>query len=125
MCAGGLSVTNKANASQVVSAAIEIKNFIQHQIEQRASDGKEPFEVRIGIHTGIVVAGIVGVKKFAYDIWGDTVNIASRMESSGEVGKINISGTTYELVKDAYKCSYRGKIEAKNKGEIDMYYVEA
>ena len=75
-------------------------------------------------HTGPVVAGIVGVKKFAYDIWGDTVNIASRMESSGEAGKVNISGSTYELVKDKFNCTYRGKIEAKNKGEIDMYFVE-
>ena len=81
--------------------------------------------MRIGIHTGPVVAGIVGIKKFAYDIWGDTVNIAARMESSGEAGKINISGATYELVKDKFKCSYRGKVQAKNKGEIDMYFVES
>jgi class 3 adenylate cyclase len=71
-----------------------------------------------------VVAGIVGVRKFAYDIWGDTVNTASRMESNGGVGKINISGTTYKLVKDHFNCSYRGKVKAKNKGEIDMYFVE-
>ena len=71
-----------------------------------------------------MVAGIVGTKKFAYDIWGDTVNIASRMESSGEAGKINISGATYELLKDKFSCTYRGKIQAKNKGEIDMYFVE-
>ena len=71
-----------------------------------------------------MVAGIVGVKKFAYDIWGDTVNIASRMEASGEPGKINISGSTHELVKDKFHCTYRGKIQAKNKGEIDMFFVE-
>ena len=81
------------------------------------------FEIRIGVHTGPVVAGIVGVKKFAYDIWGDTVNTASRMESSGEVGKVNISGTTYELVKDKFNCIHRGKVQAKGKGEIDMYFV--
>jgi class 3 adenylate cyclase len=80
--------------------------------------------VRIGVHTGPVVAGIVGVKKFAYDIWGDTVNTAARMESSGEAGKVNISGTTYELVKNTFACTQRGKISAKGKGEIDMYFVE-
>jgi len=82
------------------------------------------WKLRIGIHTGPIVAGIVGIKKFAYDIWGDTVNTASRMESSGEAGKVNISGTTYELVKDELKCTYRGKVQAKNKGEIEMYFVE-
>ena len=79
--------------------------------------------MRVGIHTGPVVAGIVGDKKFQYDIWGDTVNIASRMESSGEAGKINISETTYELVKDKFKCEYRGEIAAKNKGMLKMYFV--
>lgn len=124
MCAGGLPVTNTTNAIDVVSASIEIQQFMQKHLQQRKSEGKEVFEIRIGIHTGPVVAGIVGVKKFAYDIWGDTVNIASRMESSGEAGKINISGSTYELVKNKFKCDHRGKIQAKNKGEIDMYYVD-
>lgn len=123
MCAGGLPVANKTNAIDVVNAAIEIQEFMQQHIQQRVGEGKEPFEIRIGVHTGPVVAGIVGVKKFAYDIWGDTVNIASRMESSGETGKVNISNSTYELVKDTFACTYRGKIQAKNKGEIDMYFV--
>jgi class 3 adenylate cyclase len=124
MCAGGLPVINTTNAKDVVKAALEIQQFMREHLLQRQRDGKEVFEMRVGIHTGQVVAGIVGVKKFAYDIWGDTVNIASRMESSGEAGKVNISGTTFNLVKDAFHCVHRGKIEAKNKGVIDMYYVE-
>ena len=81
--------------------------------------------MRAGIHTGPVVAGIVGVKKFQFDIWGDTVNTASRMESSSEPGQVNISKDTHELIKDHFECKFRGKIEAKNKGEIEMYYVES
>lgn len=80
--------------------------------------------MRLGVHTGPVVAGIVGVKKYAYDIWGDTVNIAARMEQNSEAGKINISDSTYKLVKEKFNCVYRGKIEAKNKGEVEMYFVE-
>ena len=81
------------------------------------------WDIRIGIHTGTVVAGVVGQKKLSYDIWGDTVNTASRMESSGEAGKINISGTTYEFVKDFFTCEYRGKMPVKYKGELEMYFV--
>ena len=125
MCAGGLPVANKTNAIDIVKAAIEIRNFMLIEKQKRNSEGREVFEIRIGINTGPVVAGIVGVKKFAYDIWGDTVNIASRMELSGEVGKVNISGTTFELVKNNFHCTYRGKVEAKNKGIIDMYFVES
>jgi Adenylate cyclase, family 3 (some proteins contain HAMP domain) len=124
MCAGGLPVANNTNAFDIVRAALEIQQFMLGQMQQSKKDGKEMFEVRIGVHTGPVVAGIVGLKKFAYDIWGDTVNIASRMESSGEAGKVNISGATYEMVKDKFNCTHRGKIEAKHKGEIDMYFVE-
>lgn len=118
MCAAGLPVPNITNAEDCVRAALEIRDFMVNEVRN------PKFEIRIGIHTGPVVAGIVGIKKFAYDIWGDTVNIASRMESSGEAGKVNVSGATYELVKEKFKCTPRGKIHAKNKGEIDMYFVE-
>jgi class 3 adenylate cyclase len=124
MCAGGLPVSNETHAVDVVNAAIEIRQFMQEHLEKKKLASQEVFEIRIGIHTGPVVAGIVGIRKFAYDIWGDTVNVASRLESSGEAGKINISGSTYEYVKDQFACTHRGKIEAKNKGQIDMYFVE-
>jgi class 3 adenylate cyclase len=125
MAAGGLPVSNQTHAEDVVNAALEIQKFMKEHRHKKEAEGKLFFEIRIGVHTGPVVAGIVGVKKFAYDIWGDTVNIASRMESSGEAGKVNISGSTYEVVKENFNCIHRGKIQAKNKGEIDMYFVEA
>jgi class 3 adenylate cyclase len=108
----------------MINAAIEIRNFMLERKKEKELKGELPFEMRIGIHTGPVVAGIVGVKKYAYDIWGDTVNLAARMEQNSEAGKINISGSTYELVKDKFNCVHRGKVEAKNKGEIDMFFVE-
>jgi class 3 adenylate cyclase len=108
----------------MVSVAIEVRNFMLERKKEKESKGEIPFEIRIGIHTGPVVAGIVGVKKYAYDIWGDTVNVAARLEQNSEAGKINISGSTYELVKDKFSCVHRGKIKAKNKGEIDMFFVE-
>lgn len=116
MAVCGLPVEIANHAERVINAAFEIRDFIAH------SESK--FKIRIGIHSGPVVAGIVGVKKYAYDIWGDTVNTANRIESNGESGKVNISESTYNLVKDNFKCNYRGKIQAKNKGELDMYFVE-
>lgn len=124
MCAGGLPVPNNTHPLDVVAAGLEMIAFIEKNKADRIQKGKQYFELRVGANTGPVVAGIVGIKKFAYDIWGDTVNTASRMESSGEIGKLNISGDTYELVKDKFKCIYRGKVEAKNKGLIDMYFVQ-
>lgn len=125
MCAGGIPTENQSNPIEVVLAAIEIQNFMS-QLRHIKTSLNEPFwELRLGIHTGPLIAGVVGKMKFAYDIWGDTVNTASRMESSGSVGKVNISFATYDLVKDYFSCSYRGRVAAKNKGEIEMYYVDA
>ncbi|HFA49641.1 MAG TPA: hypothetical protein ENJ95_11575 [Bacteroidetes bacterium] len=125
MCSGGLKDDDKRDAAvRVVKAALKIQGFLSRLAEERRQQGGSCFEARIGIGSGPVVAGIVGSKKFAYDIWGDTVNIADRLQSNGEVGKVNISKSTYQLVKDHFKFTYRGKIAAKHLEEVDMYFVE-
>ena len=123
LCVSGLPDTKAHSAVNVVDAAIEIIEAIK-SFRQNANDNSY-FDIRIGIHTGPLVAGVVGDKKFAFDIWGDTVNTASRMEQNSEPNKINISQSTYELVKEKYNCSFRGKRAAKNKGMIEMYFVES
>jgi class 3 adenylate cyclase len=124
MCAGGIPVPNTTNPFDIVRAGLEIRDYMARLKEEKETRSEDFWELRIGIHTGDVIAGVVGKNKFAYDIWGDAVNTASRMESSGVPGKVNVSGATYELIKDKFRCTYRGKVKAKNKGEIDMYIVE-
>jgi len=126
MAAGGLPISSDESARETVLAALAMVDFIARRKAEREAAGQIPFEMRLGIHTGPVVAGIVGVKKFQYDIWGDTVNIASRMENSGEIGKVNISQSTYELIIDdaAFTFESRGKIEVKGKGELEMWFVK-
>ncbi len=125
MCACGLPLADNENAIKSVNAALDMQQFIKGFGAANKIQNLPVFEIRIGIHTGPLVAGVVGLKKFAYDIWGDAVNLASRMEQQSEPGKVNISGETYSLVKNAFNCTYRGKIEAKSKGEVDMYFVDS
>ncbi len=125
MAAGGLPIPSQASVKHTVLAALAMQNFITERKRKLDAAGKPGFEMRVGIHTGLVVAGIVGVKKFQYDIWGDTVNIASRMESASTIGKVNISQATYELLREnpQFQFDKRGKVTVKGKGEIEMYFV--
>jgi class 3 adenylate cyclase len=122
MCASGLS-ERKGLPNNLIQAALDMQSYLNEYKELRIKQGKPFFEARIGLHTGPVVAGVVGDIKFAYDIWGDTVNLASRIESNSEAGQVNVSQDTYNLIRYRYDCDYRGKMPAKNKGEVDMYFV--
>jgi adenylate cyclase len=124
MSAGGLEDPTSDHASRMLKAAFDILEFVNASKTKNDNDNTR-FDIRIGINTGPVVAGVVGTKKFSYDIWGDSVNIASRMESNSEPGKINISHSTYNYIKDDYDCEFRGKLKVKNRGEMRMYWVHA
>ena len=124
MCAGGLPKKNDKNARDAVAAALEMQTFINQRYAEKTAINQPYWQMRVGIHTGNVVAGVVGSKKFAYDIWGDTVNLASRMESNGEPGKVNISDVTFKAVKNNFGCQFRGEIDVKNRGKVGMYFLE-
>lgn len=120
MAAAGVPTPCADHAQRCVQAGLRMVSYIA----QRNQTASFKWSLRVGIHTGPVVAGVVGTRKYAFDIWGDTVNIASRMESSGEIGRVNVSAYTYDLIREYYDCDYRGKVEAKGKGAVDMYFVK-
>ncbi len=123
MFAGGVPIETNTNALDSALASLKIRNYVAARNKEKVANKKQ-WEIRIGMNSGPIMAGIVGTRKFVYDIWGDTVNVASRMESSGTPGEINISESTYNLLKDFFQTEYRGKLNAKNKGELNMYYLK-
>lgn len=124
LCVSGIPEQNNNHVSNMINAAFEIQQFVNQTIVDQKKVGGNYLDMRIGIHAGPLVAGVVGDRKFAYDVWGDTVNIAARMEQSGEINGINVSETVYKLVKEDYRFDYRGEVEAKNKGKMKMYFVK-
>lgn len=125
MCAGGIPAANETHATDCLLAALEIRSMMRQMKEIKSAQGLPYWEIRIGVHTGPLVAGVIGETKFAYDVWGDTVNTASRMESAGLPGEVNISATTYERVKYLFDCQFRGRVAAKNKAAMEMYLVQS
>lgn len=123
MCVAGLNQSVENPSKNAIDAALQFLEFAKQIQDDMMEQFNQAFQFRIGIHTGNIVSGVVGLKKYAYDIWGDAVNTAARMEQNSESGKINVSGNTYEATKTHFNFTYRGMIEAKNKGEIDMYFV--
>ncbi|MFN5849468.1 MAG: adenylate/guanylate cyclase domain-containing protein, partial [Chitinophagales bacterium] len=124
MAMAGVPDGNKASASDVVRAAKEMIDVCKAFQATLKASNKPFFELRTGINTGTLVSGIVGKSKFQFDIWGDTVNVASRLEQTSEPGKINISRSTYDAVKHEFPCTPRGLIPIKNKGDIEMFFVD-
>ena len=123
MCAGGLPEENGTHPLDCVLAGLDMQNFVNHRRDEMHASGREYWHLRLGIHTGPVIAGVIGAERFAYDLWGDTVNVASRLESSGEPGKVNISRDAYERVSEFFVCESRGEVPAKHKGMIEMFFV--
>jgi class 3 adenylate cyclase/ActR/RegA family two-component response regulator len=124
MAAGGVPIANETHPVDVCLFALEIREYMNKVAAVKEKNNIPAFRIRIGVHTGPLVAGVIGQKRFTYDLWGDTVNSASRMESGGEPGKINISASTYEQVKDFFQCTSRGKLQAKNKGLMEMFFLD-
>lgn len=126
MCVGGIPEINESHAADTLASAFEILDFVENRYQDKKREGKSYWRARVGIHIGPAIAGVVGTRKFTYDIWGDTVNTASRMESNSESGRINLSHSAYEQLKGMhqYKFESRGKISVKGKGELEMYFVE-
>jgi class 3 adenylate cyclase/HD superfamily phosphodiesterase len=124
MAAGGVPLRNKEHPIQIVLASLEIQDYMAQRKKVAEDEHRETWELRVGIDTGPIIAGVIGTQRIAYDMWGDTVNVASRMEMTCDPGKINITGRTYEHIKPFFNCTFRGKILAKNKGYINMYYVD-
>ena len=124
MCAGGVPVRNNTNPMDTVLAALQIQHYMKQRKNDAIANSQDYWELRLGINTGEVTAGVIGSERLAYDIWGATVNQAQRMEMLGEPGKVTITGGTFDLIEPYFECSFKGKAQSKSRGLIDMYVVE-